>query len=407
MDESSSPVERAGNAAAEASRVATALARVLPGALVPLFDASFCRSAALYEEYVHRLTIQVARRAGLEAAARDPGDASEITIRAGLALGPPLTAVDWLLRHLAARGLVESTDGDGRLRFRLPAPLPDLDPTAVSREQQGHDASWLPSYVLAETVARDYQAFLRGERTGEEILFSPGRFPLWLEYFSNDNGLYAINNHIGAAAVEAWLPPEGGTILELGGGLASGTTALLELLQRSGRLREIREYRFTELVPHFLRRGQRVLEHRFPGAPFLTFGRLDMNQPFSQQGVAPGSLTAVYAVNTLHVAHDLEATLSEIRGALVCGGRLIASECVRPHAGRPIYPEFVFNLMETFRAPRLRPPHRPNGGFLTPEQWTGLVEASGFVDVRFLPDLTRIRDDVPGFYVAAFGATRE
>ncbi len=401
-----SPGDPTGDGSAEASRAAAMLARILPDALVPLFDASFCRSAALYEEYVHRLTIRAARQAGLEAAAQEPGDALEITTRAGFAGGPPLTAVDWLLRHLAARGLVESTDGDGRLRFQVPAALPDLDPTAVSREQRGHDASWLPSYVLAEAVARDYQAFLRGERTGEEILFSPGRFSLWLEYFSNDNGLYAINNRVGAAAVEAWLPPGRGAILELGGGLASGTIALLEQLQRSGRLGQISEYRFTELVPHFLRRGQRTLQARFPSAAFVTFGRLDMNRPFAEQGVAPGSFAAVYAVNTLHVAHDLERTLAEIRGALAPGGRLIASECVRPRAGQPIYPEFIFNLMEAFRAPRLHPPHRPNGGFLTPEQWTGIVEASGFVDVRFLPDLTRIRDDVPGFYVATLGATR-
>ncbi|MGH7308202.1 MAG: class I SAM-dependent methyltransferase [Candidatus Rokuibacteriota bacterium] len=406
MSETTSHAHPTEDGSAEASRAATALARVLPGALVPLFDASFCRSASLYEEYVHRLAIQVARRAGLEAAAREAGDASQIVARAGLAIEPSLTAIDWLLRHLAARGLVESRDGDGRLRFQVPAALPDLDPAAVGRVQREHDASWLPSYVLAEAVARDYLAFLRGERTGEEILFSPARLPLWLEYFSNDNGLYAINNRVGAAAVEAWLPPGGGAILEVGGGLASGTTALLAQLQHSGRLREIREYRFTDLVPHFLRRGQRVLEHRFPGAAFLTSSRLDMNQPFAEQGVTPGSFTAVYAVNTLHVAHDLEATLSEVRDGLAPGGRLIVSECVRPHAGRPIYPEFVFNLMETFRAPRLRPPHRPNGGFLTPEQWTGLVEASGFVDVRFLPDLIRIRDEFPDFYVAAFAATR-
>jgi SAM-dependent methyltransferase len=400
------PVSRMVDAPTKASRIAGELARVLPSALVPLFDAAFCRSAALYEEYVHRLAIQVVRRVGLEAAAREPGDASEIASRAGLAPGPPRAAVDWLLRHLAARGLIETVDGDGRPRFQLRAPLPDLDPSGVSREQRGHDASWLPSYVLAEAVAGDYQAFLRGERSGEEILFAPGRFPLWLQYFSNDNGLYTINNRVGAAAVEAWWPPGGAAILELGGGLASGAMALLEQLQRSGRLDEIRAYRFTELVPHFLRRGQRALEQRFPDAPFLTCARLDMNQPFAEQGVAPGSLTVVYAVNTLHVAHDLQATLAEIREALAPGGRLIASECVRPHAGQPIYPEFIFNLMETFRAPRLHPPYRPNGGFLTPEQWTGLVGASGFVDVRFLPDLTRIRDDVPGFYVAAFGATR-
>jgi hypothetical protein len=82
------------------------------------------------------------------------------------------------------------------------------------------------------------------------------------------------------------------------------------------------------------------------------------------------------------------------------------TECVRPRAGDTIYPEFVFNLLETFRAPVLHPAYRPNGGFLTPEQWTAALEAAGFADVRFLPDVIRIREDFPGFYVAAIGATR-
>ena len=68
-------------------------------------------------------------------------------------------------------------------------------------EQRRQDASWQPSYVLAETVAQDYPVFLRGERTGEEMLFSPSRLRLWVNYFSNDNGLYAVNNLVGAGAV--------------------------------------------------------------------------------------------------------------------------------------------------------------------------------------------------------------
>jgi SAM-dependent methyltransferase len=180
---------------------------------------------------------------------------------------------------------------------------------------------------------------------------------------------------------------------------------VLERLEQAGRLGELREYRFTELVPAFLRRGQQGLQSRF-GHARLTFAPLDMNRSFAAQGVAPASLAAVYAVNTLHVAHDLAETLGQARDALEPGGRLIVSECVRPVAGRAIYAEFVFNLMETFRAPRLHPVYRPNGGFLTPEEWTAALEAAGFEDVRILPDIGRIRDRLPACCVAAIGATR-
>ncbi|HET7876436.1 MAG TPA: hypothetical protein VFN71_13030, partial [Methylomirabilota bacterium] len=145
---------------------------------------------------------------------------------------------------------------------------------------------------------------------------------------------------------------------------------------------------------------------RYSAAPRLTFAALDMNRPFAAQGVAPGSLSVVYAVNTLHVAHDLDFTLGEVLHALEPGGRLIVSECVRPRPRQPIYAEFVFNLMETFRSPRLHPLYRPSGGFLTPEQWKAAFEAAGFVETRFLPDILRVREQVPDFSVAAVGATR-
>jgi SAM-dependent methyltransferase len=392
---------------AEATRLAARVAELMPAPLAALFDAPFVRSSHLYEEFVDRLAIQVVRAAGLDAAARPAGSVEEIAARAGLALDRARLPLDWLLRRLAGRGVLDlAGTGDGPERFRAPDRLPDLDPAPVREAQRRHDPSWLPSYALAETTARDYPRFLRGDATGEEILFSPARFRLWLDYFSNDNGLYAVNNHVGAIALEEWLPRTPGVVLELGGGLASAAIAVLERFQRAGRLAELREYRFTEIVPAFLRRGQQSLRARFPDAGWLGFGSLDMNRPFEDQGVAPASLAAVYAVNTLHVAHDLVATASQVLRALEPGGRLVVSECVRPVPGQSIYAEFVFNLMETFRSPRLHPEYRPNGGFLTPEQWTAALEAAGFVDVRLLPDIARIRSRLPGCYVAAIGATR-
>jgi SAM-dependent methyltransferase len=168
----------------------------------------------------------------------------------------------------------------------------------------------------------------------------------------------------------------------------------------------VQAYRFTELVPAFLRRAQRLLAEWCAKVPALTFAPLNMNRPFAAQGVPPNSVSIVYAVNTLHVAHDLAFTLGEVRRVLEPGGQLIVSECIRPFAGRTLYPEFIFNLLETFRAPRLHPRYRPNGGFLTPEQWTAALEDTGFSDVRVLPDIARVRDVFPTFSVATFGANR-
>ena len=391
---------------AEAPAAAALLRGLLPAELLPLFDASFVRLHLLYDEFIHRLVLRVVGETGLEQEMREPGTPAEIAARAGFAGGQALVPLDWMLRLLTARGLLEELSDGAVFRYRSLGPFPALDPAPVSEEQKRLDASWMPAYTLAETAARDYPAFLRGEVTGEEVLFSPRRLRLWIDYFSNDNGLYVVNNRVGALAVVQWLPRSGGVVLELGGGLGSGALALLERLEAAGRLGAIAEYRFTELVPAFLRRGEQALRTRHPGLSPMTFASLDMNRPFEEQGVAPASVSVVYAVNTLHVAHDLDFTLGEVLRALEPGGRLVVSECVRSHPRQPIEAEFVFNLTETFRCPRLHPLYRPSGGFLTPGQWKGAMEAAGFVDIRFLPDIVRVQEQAPRFIAAAIGATR-
>ena len=390
---------------ATVERVAGLVAAHLPEAMVPIFDPPFARSHLTFDDYVHRLALGVVRAAGLEAVLADWGGAEEVVARAGLEPRRSLVPVEWLLRHLAERGVLAREDGGAGLRVRLEGPLPALDAGPALAEQRAHDARCLPSFTVAETAARDYPAFLRGERTGEEVLFAPARLSLWTGYFSNDNPLYAVNNRVGAVALQTWLGPGPVRILELGGGLGSGTAAALERLATAGRLGEVESYRFTELVPAFLRRAERVKE-RFGAPAFLSFAPLDMNRPFGEQGVAPASVSIVYAVNVLHVAHDLEFTLQEVRRVLEPAGRLIVSEGVRPTAGQTMYPEFVFNLLETFRAPRLHPVYRPNGGFLTIDQWRAAFETAGFKDVRAMPDIARIRELFPTFYAAALAATR-
>jgi SAM-dependent methyltransferase len=390
---------------ASVDRAAAVVATILPASLVPIFDPPFARSHLILDEYVYRLTLRLLAGAGLDGALAGWSRAADVVAGQGFEPRRSLVAVDWMLRDLAARGVLARDDGGGAPRFRLDGALPDLDPAAVLAEQRGHDPRCLPSFTVAETVARDYPAFLRGERTGEEILFAPARLTLWTGYFSNDNPLYAVNNRVGAAAVETWLRPGAGRILELGGGLGSGTAALVERLSAAGRLGEVESYRFTELVPAFLRRAER-LKDRVAVPPALAFAPLDMNRPFAEQGVAAASVSIVYAVNVLHVAHDLAFTLAEIRRALEPGGQLIVSEAVRPVPGQTMYPEFIFNPLETFRAPRLDPVWRPNGGFLTIAQWSAAFEAAGFGDVRAMPDIARIREVFPTFYAAALGATR-
>src|SRR6185369_4165294 len=157
----------------EAERRSRELAAILPGRISPPFTGTFIRSATLYDEYVLRLTLGIFRTTGLAKAAETPGTTDELVARAGFEAGRARVPVDWMLRRLSHRGIIEQRDAEGGPRFHLRGEVPQLDPVEILEAQRRLDTSWQPSYLLAETVAQDYPVFLRGERTGEEVLFSP------------------------------------------------------------------------------------------------------------------------------------------------------------------------------------------------------------------------------------------
>jgi len=188
-------------------------------------------------------------------------------------------------------------------------------------------------------------------------------------------------------------------------GLGSGAIALLDHFESIGHTAQISSYTLTEISPLFLKRAQRNLAARNPRCA-LRFAALDINQPFALAGIAPGSVSMVYGVNVLHVARDLGKTLAELRGALRDHGLLVMTECIRPFANVPLHLELIFNLLGSFRDALLVPEWRPNGGFLTPEQWTAALEANGFWDVRIYPDIAAIRDAYPSCVIGALLARR-
>ncbi len=364
---------------------------VLPPGVLELFDDRFVRSWDLYEAFTRRLAARIAQEIGMDDA--DPRGPDEIALDAGLdpARSGPILA--WLAATLS------SGDDDGGTT------APAGEPDAIRHQQLAHDPAAAPAYDLAVRAAEACPAVMRGEISGEEVLLAPDRIAAWSDYFSNDNPLYAINNRVGALGCLEWAPTGRLRVLEVGGGLGSGADALLEVLDAAGRLGDVDAYRFTDLSVPFVRRGMRALQSWMDRVP-LSAGRLDLDRPFAGQGVEPGSVDLIWAVNTLHVAHDLEATLRQVRTTLAPGGVVVLGECVRPFDGQPVAPEMIFNLLESFRSPDLRPEWRPNGGFLTAGQWAAGFRSVGLDPLGTLPDIHRVREHYPSFVVAAVGARR-
>ena len=314
--------------------------------------------------------------------------------------------LSWFFRKLAAEGeLVVKGSGPGAV-YRSRGTLPAGEPDRAEARSLAMDPRSAPAFAVVHAMVEHVPAFLRGELSGEEVLFHPAKLPLWFDYFSNDNLLYQINNRLGAEAVVRALPiGRPAVVVEIGGGSGSAALAVAERLARDGALSRIGRYVFTEIVPTFLRRAERTIRAAWPTLP-AEFRRLDMDRNFAGQGIETESADVVYAVNTIHIAKDLAAALARIRETLRPGGVAVFSECVRPFEGQPIYVEFVFNFLENFTGVATDPVTRPNHGFLTPQNWRRSLAAAGFEKPEILPDVESLARHYDAFFVAAVSARR-
>jgi SAM-dependent methyltransferase len=351
----------------------------------------------LVERYATELATDLCGQLELDTLLATPQSVEDVRIRRGWE--PRITpALAWLLARLADTGrLVRSGAA-----YHLRDPLPAAASGALRARGLAVDASYAPAYELLDETAAAFPAIARGETTGERALL--GKLALWIRYFDNRNGYYALNNRVAARAAGARLAM-GAHVLEVGAGLGSATEALCEELAARGGLERIAGYRATEPVAFFSRRAERVLTARYPALP-LGAAPLNVNAPWAGQGVDADSQQLVWGVNVFHLAHDLDAVLRYAYAALAPGGWLVVGEGMRPNAACVVGAEFPFRLLESFTEVRLDPVTRPTPGFLTVEQWLSALSRAGFADVSSVPDVVRLRAYYPGMLAAAICGRR-
>lgn len=357
-----------------------------------LFNPRQHAACELVERYVLAHCTALVGVLGLAPRLATPCTPDALAAACGCVAAAPLR---WLLVRLAADGLVERDDD----AFRLPRALPPANVDAIRADGLACDPSYAPAYALVDEAAALWPRVLRGEVVAERALFLRAR--LWLDYFDNAHGYYAINNRVAAAAAVARTPAAGARVLEVGAGLGSATQAFLDAAPAI----RLARYDVTEPVVFFRRRTERALPARHPDVPFA-FGALDLNQPWTAQDVAPGSHDLVWGVNVFHLAHDLDAVLREAHAALAPGGWLVVGEGIRPAPGVPVGAEFPFQLLDSFTAVTLDPVTRPEPGFMTAEPWLAAFARAGFDDVAIVPDVVRLRALYPGFFAAAICGRR-
>lgn len=366
-----------------------------------LFDDHFYACWTLVDRYAERWAVKLAADLGLEEPLSETRSVDELlgAIGAVPEFAGPLR---WLLETLVNLGLVERAEAEDR-RYRLRKPLSDPGLDRVAEACRAADPANAATLALLDAAGTAYPKVARGETTGQEALFGLGQTKLWLDYFSNENPTYRINNDLGSIAATNRLRAGSGiAVLEVGGGAGSGTEELLERLRSSGRLEDLDRYLFTEPSPFFRRRAERKLRSRFPEVP-LESAAVDLDLDLEDQGIRAESFDLLYAVNVIHVAKDLDHTLSQLRRTLKPSGWLVATEAIRPLPDEPISTELVFQLLESFREVETDE-LRPNPGFLTPEQWRSLFRRAGYSSVEVLPDHERITPLYSKFYTGVICA---
>lgn len=374
------------------------LANELPGEAWSQLREGFSRPfLALHlaaELYTARVALALALDLGWEARLREGTDAEAILAGLPEQCRIPVT---WMLGFLLDQGLLARTERGVRLAGEPQTDLAEIRAFAADEAGAG-----MATFDLLDHVREVIPPFFTQGKPGEPLLFDLTTFPLWLAYFRNDNPIYRPNNLLPVMALRDRLPV-GARVLEIGAGSGSFLRLLHEDGKAKGYLPRIASYRFTDVAQAFLRRAQRELVAEMPELA-LSFGTFNLNGDFAAQGVEEGGFDAIVGVNVLHVAKDLPGVLADLRRALRPGGILAFGECLKPSLDEPIYLEFLFNFMDSFRGVTLDSVMRPMHGFLTPELWEALLARAGFREIRIYPDIRAIMDTVPDFFVGGFGA---
>lgn len=293
-------------------------------------------------------------------------------------------SLEWILSFLHQYNYIQQVENSDVKQYHYDSPFL-IEPEKLYRKILEIDKTIDPSCIFMDYVIKEYSNFLKGYKTGFEIVFSSNKMVFWSNYFSNNNSGYTVYNQLGAFGVTKWLDNKSKIkILELGGGTGSASELLIFYLKERSMIGNIKEYTFSDISPFFLRSGNIAIMKHAPQDFQYTLKLLDFNSPLIEQGIKKNDFEVVYGVNTLHVAKNLLRSLREIHKIIKPGGLIIIAESIRDHQNDLLVQEIIFNLLDDYTNVEIDPYLRTTPGFLPYAQWPKILRASGFSDIEII-----------------------
>jgi len=269
-----------------------------------VYTPAIRRGTEILERVCDLHLLALHRELGIAPMLATPRTAREVADQLGFEASAHI-ALEALLTRLAERTGVVSVEQGPPARFQARADVPDG--TAELTALRSAMAELGPGFVVAleflefgrahfVTALRDDPGMMDRVLSGADA----ENYPLWARA-TNADPMQDLHGQMGAGAITELFP--GGTILEIGGGTGNGIRHLFDVLQARGTLDRVERYIFTDVSPRFILGTRRAIREAYPSVA-CDWKYLDINKPFSIQGIEPDSVDLIYGVNAAHVAKD-------------------------------------------------------------------------------------------------------
>ena len=296
----------------------------------------------------------------------------------------------WDLERLKFDEYVESKEENGVVFYKYTSKEMPTDYEEIYNWCNNEDPRSIHAFKLLALVADNYEDILEGKTSGVNVIYSPENIHIINEYYQY--GLfYTVNNVLGGKVLNYEVDKRNNPkILELGGGLGSGTKQFLGQRKDAGKDLKSFVYNFTDVTNSMLRKTKKPIEEITGDLSNFEFNKHDFNKSLEELGLDEEQYDIIWAVNAIHVATNLKFTLQQLYRLLKPQGTLLIVETVRPEYCPWVQHEFIINSLDDYGNVELNDEWRPVHGFMRWTNWVKAVEAGGFDIVDTVPNMAEV-----------------